>query len=170
MPCQALGLAITTFVSQNIGAGKRERIRNGMLTAFTMGMASIALMGIPLMLNTEFFLGLFNRDPEVLRYGAQMVHTLVPFYFLMAMNQVMSGTLRGYGFSRQVMMLSLIGMIGIRQIFLYISMHIDWNIRFVFIGFPVGWFFQAVCVYAYFFWLKRSGRLEQAFIRNSKHQ
>lgn len=169
MPCQALGLAITTFVSQNIGAGKRERIKNGMLTAFTMGMVSIAIMGIPLMLNTKLFLGLFNRDPEVLTYGAQMVHILVPFYFLMAMNQVMSGTLRGYGFSRQVMMLSLIGMIGIRQVFLYISMHIDWNIRNVFIGFPVGWFFQSVCVYAYFFYLKRSGKLEDAFIKNSKH-
>ena len=167
MPCQALGLAVTTFVSQNVGAGKRERIRSGMVTTFVMGMISIAVMGIPLMLNSNFFIGLFNRDAEVMRVGSQMIHIMVPFYFLMCLNQVMSGSLRGFGFSRQVMLLSLIGMIGIRQIFLYVSMHIDWNIRYVFYGFPVGWFFQALCVYGYYFWLKKNGRLEEAFVNAS---
>ena len=38
----------------------------------------VPLMGIPLYLNAEFFLGLFNRDPGVLHYGAQMIHLLVP--------------------------------------------------------------------------------------------
>ncbi len=163
MPCQALGLAITTFVSQNVGAGRRDRIAKGMVTAFVMGLISIAVMGIPLMINSNFFLGLFNKDPDVLAIGSRMIHTLVPFYVLMDLNQVFSGSLRGFGFSRQVMMLSLIGMIGIRQIYLFISMRISWDIQNVFYGFPVGWFFQSVCVIGYYLFLKKTGKIEKAF-------
>ena len=164
MPCQALGLAITTFVSQNVGAKKKERIARGMRITFIMGLISIAVMGIPLLLNSKFFLGLFNKDAGVLEIGAAMIRVMVPFYILMNANQVLSGSLRGYGFSRQVMMLSLIGMIGIRQLFLYITMHIDWNIRYVFYGFPVGWFCQLLCVGGYYLYLKKTGKLDKAFL------
>ncbi|MBR3127902.1 MAG: MATE family efflux transporter, partial [Solobacterium sp.] len=163
MPCQALGLSITTFVSQNIGAGKKDRITAGMRITFLLGVASVLIMGIPLAMNSEFFLGLFNKDPGVLQYGSQMIHTLVPFYWLMCASQVLSGSLRGYGYSRQVMFLSLIGMVGVRQLFLYISMHISWDIRNVFIGFPVGWFFQVFFIFLYYLHLKRSGKLDQVF-------
>lgn len=163
MPCQALGLSITTFVSQNIGAGKKERITAGMRITFLLGVASVLIMGIPLAMNSEFFLGLFNKDPGVLQYGSQMIHTLVPFYWLMCASQVLSGSLRGYGYSRQVMFLSLIGMVGVRQLFLYISMHISWDIRNVFIGFPVGWFFQVFFIFLYYLHLKHNGKLDQIF-------
>lgn len=163
MPCQALGLAITTFVSQNVGARKKERITRGMRVTFLMGLISIVIMGTPLLLNSKFFLGLFNKDPGVLETGAAMIRVMVPFYVLMDANQVLSGSLRGYGYSRQVMMLSLIGMIGIRQLYLYVFMHIDWNIKYVFYGFPVGWLFQLVCVGGFYLYLKKTGKLEKAF-------
>ena len=168
MPCQALGLSITTFVSQNIGAGKKDRITAGMRITFLLGVASVLIMGIPLAMNSEFFLGLFNKDPGVLQYGSQMIHTLVPFYWLMCASQVLSGSLRGYGYSRQVMFLSLIGMVGVRQLFLYISMHISWDIRNVFIGFPVGWFFQVFFIFLYYLHLKRSGKLDQVFKKTNR--
>ncbi|MBQ6452589.1 MAG: MATE family efflux transporter [Solobacterium sp.] len=155
---RAIGLGASTFVAQNAGAGKVERIKRGIWTCFLMSCISILIFAVPLYIFAYPLTGLFNSDPEVIRYGAMMMRTIIPFYFLQAGNQVLSGSLRGFGYSRQVMLLSLCGMILLRQIFLAVSMAINHTITNVYIGFPVGWGGACLAVALYYL-----------YIRNKKH-
>ena len=157
MPSQALGLAVTTFVSQNLGARKPKRAARSVWNCCLMACASAVIIGVPLLLWPERFVGLFNQDPEVIAYGVHMLRALIPFYLVMAVNQVMSGAIRGYGYSTAVMVCSLLGMVGLRQLYLAISMHIAWRIKFVYYGYPVGWGAQLLLLAAYFCYVKMTG-------------
>ncbi len=159
MPCQSVGLAMTTFVSQNVGANRHDRIAQGMKVCFGLCLASVAIIGIPLFFWSEPLVALFNRDPEVIQYGVAMMQTIIPLYITMVVNQVFSGALRGFGRSKAVMFLSLIGMIGARQLFLYISMRLNPVIENVYYGYPLAWGISGLTLLLYYFWLKKHHQL-----------
>ena len=163
MPCQALGLAATTFVSQNIGARKQERIVKGVRTCLLIGVACVITFGGIIALNAEFIMRLFNRDADVVAYGAAMMRTLAPFYVFTVAAQVTSGVLRGFGYSRQVTVLSLMGMVVIRQIYLAVALRLCYSPTVIFVGYPVGWFFDGLNIVAYALILLRRGKLAQVF-------
>lgn len=102
-----------------------------------------------------FLVGLFTDNSEAIRYGAMMLETMTPFFYCQALNQTFSNAVRGFGKSTAVMILSIIGMVGCRQLFLAVAMHIQKNIIFVYIGFPRG----ALFVMIYYF-VKIRGRIE----------
>jgi len=159
MPAMALGLAVTTFVSQNVGAQKHERTEKGIRITILMGIAIVMAMGIIMYPYAEALMRLFNRDADVVRYGAAMMRILIPMYTLMAVTQVFSGTLRGYGHAKAVMILSLVGMVVIRQIYLAIFLRLFRSEYVIFIGYPVGWFFSAFNQVTYYLLMKKKGRL-----------
>lgn len=163
MPCQAIGLAATTFVSQNIGARKKERIRKGVVICLTIGLISIALTGGVIYLAAPNLMYLFNRDPLVIEYGAAMMRTLAPLYFLCLITQVASGILRGFGYSKQVTIFSLMGMVVIRQIFLAVAMPIWSSPYIIYAGYPVGWLFDALNNTLFVAFLYRRGTLSKVF-------
>lgn len=90
-------------------------------------------------------------DSEAILYGVSMMQCMLPLYYFQALNQMFSNASRGFGKSRAVMMLSLIGMIGMRQLFLAITMNLDRDVRYVYYGFPLGWAFSAIFVMIYFY-------------------
>ena len=75
----------------------------------------------------------------------------MPFFFVQSLNQVFANATRGFGKSRMVMICSLAGMVGMRQLFLAIVMSIRNDVRFVYLGYPLGWAFAALFVMVYFF-------------------
>ena len=159
MPSQALGLAITTYVSQNVGAKQHRRVMSGFWASCIMSGISILVLGLPILINAEFFVRLFNQDPGVVTYGVSMMRIIIPFYVLMALSSMLAGLLRTYGYSFQIMVISLLGMVVIRQIYLIIFMAIDWNINFVFLGYPVGWGSQVVLMVLFAFWLRKRKKI-----------
>lgn len=167
MPCQALGLAATTFVSQNIGANKPDRIKRGIGVSMGIGLAAILVTGGLIAYAAPSIMELFNRDELVVRYGTEMIRTLAPLYILCLVTQVMSGVLRGFGYSRQVTVLSLLGMVVIRQIYLALCMPRFNSPYVIYIGYPVGWFFDALNMVTFSILLYRRGRFSAAF-RESK--
>ncbi len=163
MPVQAIGLAATTFVSQNIGAKKPERLEKGIRTMILMGIISITVFGAVMYPNAERLVRLFNRDPEVVRCGADMMHCLIPCYAFTVFNQIFSGTLRRFGKARQVMFLSITGMIVVRQIYLAVFLRIFPEGWVVYMGYPVGWGVAGGLCTLYYLYLKKNGTLDAAF-------
>ncbi len=147
---QSIGLAMATFVSQNIGAGKEKRAFDGIRIALIISLVISIGASIPLFIFAPFFVGLFTEDSAAAYYGVQMIRTMLPFFCFMCFNQVYSNCVRGFGRSFAVMILSLIGMIGCRQLYLAIGMHIVRTPVHVYIGFPLGWFFSALFVFIYY--------------------
>ncbi len=149
LTCQSIGLSTTTFVSQNNGAGKKKRALQGLGVCLVISFVCIAVLGIPIFFNAGFFVRIFTEDEAAVSFGIAMVHTMMPFYYFQALNQIISNSVRGFGRSTAVMFLSLIGMIGCRQVFLAVTMHLNYSVQNIFIGYPVGWFFSAFFVFLY---------------------
>ncbi len=139
MVAQSLGLAVPTFISQNIGAQKPQRAFRGLWTVVTLGFGTIAILGPIIFFNSQFFVQLFTRDPAAVAFGMGMIRVMLPLYGLQTLFQVFSNAVRGFGKSIVTMFTSIGGLIVCRQIFLAYSMSVNPVIDNVFWGYPVGW-------------------------------
>lgn len=167
MPVQSIGLAMTTFVSQNVGAQKKDRVASAIKSGIVMSMIAVIALGLPIYFKSDFLASLFNRDAGVISYAQAMMKTLVPLYIVMALDQTMAGTLRGYGFTRQVMYISFVGIVVARQVWLYFSMKIHPDVMNVYIGFPMGWIINSICMVAYYLYAKRNGKIEKVYLEQA---
>lgn len=147
----SLGMSTATFVSQNIGAKRIDRAKKGIRITFVLAFIPVAIIGSLIYIYANRAISLFIDDKDAIYYGAMMIHTMMPLYYSQSINQIMLNTLRGFGKSFVAMILSLLGMIGIRQLFLAISFSIERNVNHVFLGYPIGWIFSALFVSLYYF-------------------
>lgn len=157
MPSKAFGLTMTTYVSQNIGAGNRERAKKGEKHGLLLAYLITGTLGVLVYSLAETSVRLFNSEPEVVRYGVDMMHCLIPFHIFMVLRDIYQGILRGYGITKIPMLLSLIGMIMVRQIFLAVSMQINHSIINIYIGYSLAWVVTAILTFVYY--QKVKGRL-----------
>lgn len=139
MPCQAIGLAMTTFISQNTGANKPERARKGIGVSVIAVVIEVAVVGTLIFFFADKLVGLFGKDPEMISYGIGMLHVIMPVYLLMGLQMLFGGIIRGYGHSLSTMISSIAGMVVIRQIWLAVSLRINHVVEYIYWGYPIGW-------------------------------
>jgi Na+-driven multidrug efflux pump len=155
MVAQCLGLSITTFISQNVGAKSYERAFKGIRTVMAMGFVAVAFFGIPIYFFADTFMRLFTSDAEAIKYGVGMITVMMPLYYIQTLHQIFSNAVRGFGKSLVVMLTSVFGLIVCRQIFLAISMSINRTIENVFWAYPVGWACAALFAFCYYYFTIR---------------
>ena len=97
MIISAFGIAITTFVGQNYGAGKIDRVRKGIRSCLGMTLVSRVVVSAFLYLTCGKIYTFFINDGEVLRIGVEMTRFLVPTYITYICIEILSGALRGVG-------------------------------------------------------------------------
>jgi len=95
----AFGVAITTFVGQNYGAQKYDRIYKSVRICLGMGIALIGTCSAVIILFRHFILGIFSADPEVIRLGAWLMLWVVPFNAIFVPVEIFAGAMRGTGYS-----------------------------------------------------------------------
>ena len=160
LPMQSLAMASTTFVSQNVGAGKDRRSDQGTVAALGL---TCAVTGSIIALLVAFAPGavrLFSPDEAVIAYGVLFIRTNVVFLLFNCINHVLAGALRGRGDSRGPMVIMLCTFVALRQIYLYVVTHYFANTpKIVGIGYPVGWVSCCAAELLYFF-IRRHSRLE----------
>lgn len=162
LPVLSLSAAATTFVSQNMGAGQKERANRGTLTILGLMLSVTVPVSLMLFVLAEPAVKLFTNDPEVVAFGAMFLHVNVLMMLFNGISHTMAGSLRGYGDSRAPMVFLLLNFVGVRQAYLYIVTHyIAHSAMLVGFGYPVGWMSCAVMESVYFF-LKYRIRREQA--------
>jgi putative MATE family efflux protein len=76
----ALGTASVTMVGTNVGAGRESRARRIAWAAAAISAGAAGAIGLAAAMLPEAWIGLFSRDPEVLRVGAAYLHRVAPFY------------------------------------------------------------------------------------------
>lgn len=155
MPCKSFGLTMTSFVSQNAGAENYKRNREGALKCLLMSIGVTMGLGAIVYIFAENLLALFNSDPEVIAVGAAMMHTIIPTYFLVGIRDSTLGVLRGYGKARVPMVLSLIGMVGVRQIYLALAYSFNPRVQIIFRCYPVAWVATASLLLIYLFVIRK---------------
>ena len=160
LPMQSMAMAATTFVSQNIGAGRERRADKGTVTAVSMSVGVTAVIVALLCLFARPAVRLFSPDESVIAYGVLFIRANCFFLLFNCVNHVLAGALRGRGDSKGPMIIMLLAFVGIRQVYLFTVTRFVANTPFlVGFGYPVGWTACCVIELTYFFlrWRKPKG-------------
>ena len=106
--------ACTTFVGQNYGAGKLDRCRKTLVLCLVEDAIASGLAILLVLCSGRFLLSIFNRDPEVISIGYTRLMMVFTAYFFSMLYEVMSGYLRGFGISLVPALLTMLGVCGVR--------------------------------------------------------
>ena len=159
LPSQSLGMAATTFVGQNLGAGDAPRARRGVKLAFLMSMA-VTIPAIAILIaGAPFLASLFNDDPGVVACATVLLRYITPFYLCTCANQVFAAGLRGAGNTTAPMVIMLTCFVGFRQLYLFLmSNYISNDLIPVAMGYPAGW--TLCCLIMVIYYLRYRFRAE----------
>lgn len=155
IPPKAFGVTLTTFIGQNEGAGNHTRAKTGKYYNLTLSIVVTMSVGVFFYCFAPFLVKIFNQNPEIISVGISMMRTLMPFYFVMALREFFLSTLRGYGNAHIPMVLSLCGMVGFRQLYLFIAMNRRAELRVIYNCYPLAWAVTAALLGVYYFWWNR---------------
>ena len=151
LPIQSIGLAVTTFVGQNLGIGDTTRAKKGTYTALLMALASAIVIIIPIIIFAPFWASIFNDTDDVINNAAALLRVISPFYVCCCVNQVIAAALRGSGNTKAPMIIMLSTFVGFRQIALFvISNYISNDLIPVGLSYPLGWIACATTLLIYF--------------------
>ena len=110
--------ACTTFVGQNYGASQLDRCRKTLALCLIEDAIATATAIALVLWSGRFLLSLFNRDPEVISTGyTRLVMVFIAYIFSMQYD-VMSGYLRGFGISLAPALLTMLGVCGVRLVWI----------------------------------------------------
>ena len=146
----AFGIAITTFVGQNYGAGKTSRVLKSTRVCLAIdGTASLALT-----LFLIFFRGIlfriFTNDPAVIQIGSDMLFIIAPWYLTFIFIEVLSGALRGIGDVIIPTIITLVGVCALRIIWIIGALNIYPTVEAIIFSYPVTWLSTAVLFIVYY--------------------
>lgn len=147
---EAFAMAITTFVGQNIGAGKPKRLSSGIRTSLGLSLAFVIAVSCILIVFRETLMSIFNGDPDVIFYGSEMIRILAPCYAIFTVSEVLAGAIRGSGTAIPVMIITLIGMFVVRIGWIFIVMPMYESIEIIYWSYPVSWIFTTVLTAIYY--------------------
>jgi putative MATE family efflux protein len=137
--------AALSFTSQNIGAGKFERVNKILASCvFLVSVVGIVL-GVGAYLLGTPLLGIYSSDPQVISYGLERMFLVCMPYFLCGIMDVMVGSLRGMGYSVVPMIVSIVGACGLRVLWIYTIFAVNRTLFVLFLSYPVSWAITAAC-------------------------
>ena len=137
----AFSQATVAFVSQNVGAGKYERI-NRVIVITMLSVCAIGLVfGNALYIFGEPVLGMYSDNPLVIQAGLKRLSIICTTYALCGMMDCMVGALRGLGYSVMPMIVSLLGACAFRMAWIFIFFQIGrfHTIDTVYFAYPISW-------------------------------
>lgn len=151
LPLQAFNMAVTTFVGQNIGAKKYDRVKKGAYITTFLAMITIGIFVVLMYFFGRDFIAIFNQEKEVIDAGRLMQLVFLPFYIVLPINQVINGVLRGAGRSSIPMYVMVFSFVILRQAYLFVVTKFTSDVAYVFFGWPVTWIICSIIFVIYFF-------------------
>ena len=152
LPVTSFSMALTTFVSQNLGAGLMDRVRSGTGFGLFVAIVIVELTGVVVYTFAPQLVGLFNSDPTVIFYGVSRARVCTLFYFLLGFSHIVSAILRGIGKPVMPVVVMLVCWCAVRVITLMTLGKVIHDIRITYWLYPITWFLSSV---VYFRWLKK---------------
>jgi putative MATE family efflux protein len=165
MPAMNFSAAISTFVGQNIGANKFERIGSGLKSALIMITAISITVTITALIFAGPLIALFTDSIEVIEIGKQYIYIVTPFYIVFSIMFILNGVLRGAGDTFIPMIITILALWVIRlPASWWLSEDIGSN--GIWWGIPIAWVFGVIASYFYYL----SGRWKKkAVVKHNGH-
>lgn len=154
----AFGLAVATFVAQNVGANQPERTRQGVWVAALISGLAVGLIGLSLYLFHRPLGTLILNDSEVLSVLSDIVYLIAPWYFLYALLEVFLGAVKGYGCTKTSMSIVLLGTSLFRILWILLYQTADFITMMT--AYPFSWFVTSLASFVAFEVIRRRQFLE----------
>lgn len=150
LPIQSFVMALTTFVSQNLGAREYERAKRGARFGILSAILMAELIGVGLMFGSPMLARMFNSDPEVVRIAVAQSRVENLFFFLLGFSHALAAVCRGAGRATVPMAVMLSVWCVFRIIFITVGMRIVHDIHILFWAYPVTWAISSAIFLAYY--------------------
>lgn len=150
LPITCFSMAMTTFIGQNLGAGKKDRARAGARFGIAMSLVLAELIGVLIYFAAPALIRMFNSDAEVVRLGVQQARTEALFYFLLAFSHIIAGVCRGAGKAIVPMVIMLSVWCVFRISYITVMMHFVNKIGLIYWAYPLTWGISSVIYLIYF--------------------
>ena len=150
----AVTQACMSFTSQNYSVGKLKRMDKVLLDCVLLSAGAALVLGVGAYAFGSQILGIYTAEEDVIQCGLEILSITTVPYFLCGIMDLFPGAMRGMGHSAVPMILSVIGTVGTRILWIYVFFPQHRSLYFLFISYPGSWIatilMQAVC-----FWFVR---------------
>ena len=146
--------ACMSFTSQNYGVKKFKRMDRVLIDCIILSVAVTLVLGGSVYLLGPKILRIYSTQEDVIACGMEVLTYTTFSYFLCGLMDLFPGALRGMGYSAVPMVLSIIGTVGVRILWIYGLFPAHQTLAFLFVSYPVSWIativMQVIC-----FWFVR---------------
>jgi putative MATE family efflux protein len=153
LPAMNFGMALSTFVGQNIGANKLDRVKKGLLATFWMTAVISIVVSAVAWIYGKTLMGFFTDDKEVIEIGYEYLVIVSSFYIVFAGMFATHGALRGAGDTIVPMFITLFSLWVLRVPASYF-LSLNMGPQGIWWGIPIAWIFGLLASYIYY----KSGR------------
>lgn len=150
MMVNSFGIAVTTFVGQNYGAGKNERVHRGIRSCMLMSLLASAVMSVVIYNWGIYGFQLFTTDTSVIQVGIAMMRYLAPAYITYVAIEILSGALRGVGDCWMPMMLCCFGVCTLRAVWIWLVVPFKRDIYTIMLSYPLTWVTTTILFVVYY--------------------
>ncbi len=135
----AVSQACLTFTGQNFGAHLKKNIdiilRNSLIIVTLLGLA----MGLGVYFAGAFLLSIYTKSPEVVQMGLERMSVICTTYCLCGIMEVLVGSMRGMGHSVLPMCMSIVGVCGLRIVYIYTFFAAHRTLVNLYLSYPISW-------------------------------
>ncbi|WP_182438598.1 MULTISPECIES: MATE family efflux transporter [Lachnospiraceae] len=151
MSVNSITQACMSFTSQNYGVGKLKRMDKVLRDCAILSISIAAVLGGLAYSFGPQILTVYTSDPKVINCGMEILAYTSITYFLCGIMDLFPGALRGMGYSAVPMVLSVIGTVGTRIVWVFGIFPNHRSLSVLFVSYPVSWIItivlQVVCFY-----------------------
>lgn len=151
MSVNSVTQACMSFTSQNYGVGKYKRMDRVLMDCLILTVGVSLLLGCGAWFFGPQVLGIYTQDAQVIQSGMEILSITTVTYFLCGIMDLFPGALRGMGHSAVPMILSVIGTVGTRIVWIFGCFPHHRSLHFLFISYPGSWIItivlQVICFY-----------------------
>lgn len=150
MPVQSFANAVTAYTGQNVGAGDLDRVKKGRRAGMIVAVGSSVAISLILYPFAGAAISLFNDAPGVIECGEWYLHTVLPFYPLLAILFVNNSVIRGVGRMTVPLVTSLVALWFARIPAAYwLAAH--FGKQYIFYSYGFGWIIGVALALAYYY-------------------
>ncbi len=163
MPIQSFSTAIMTYVGQNIGASRIDRVKQGTKAGLILSVGSSIVISAIIYPLSGMFMKMFGQNPEMINSGVLFLHQVMPLYFVLAINFIYNNVLRGAGESIIPMISSFVALWLARIPSAYLLANFL-GVDYIYYSYPIAWTIGTAISYIYY----RTGKWKNKSIIDAK--
>ena len=163
LPVTCFSMALATFVGQNLGAHKHDRVRKGIGFGIACSCIMAEIIGILSYIFAPQLVAFFNDAPDVVDYGTRHMRTICLFYCLLAFSHCVAGIMRGAGKASVPMITMLVCWCLIRVSYITIAVRFVNELTTVSFAYPLTWTLSSILFLIYLIkgdWINTFDKIE----------